>query len=108
MFCLISTAYCPDETTNLLRGNYDWPEAEAGMTQSLRCNYSGHGSGGECDVVELVNATRYCNEDGEWEEPDVSNCLSRVTEVLCDIRNVSINAAVTLATFSETAIHISL
>ena len=40
-------------------------------------------------MVELVNATRYCNEDGEWEEPDVTNCLSRVTEVLCIIRNVS-------------------
>lgn len=87
-YCVL-TAYCPEEATNILQGYYEWPETEAELTQTLKCNYNGVGSGGECDVVELVNATRYCNEDGEWEEPDVNNCLSRVTEMLCVIRNVS-------------------
>ena len=83
------TAYCPDETTKLLQGGYDWPETEAELIQSLKCMYGGLGSNGECDVVDLVNASRSCNEIGRWEEPDVSNCLSRVTMMLCNIRNVS-------------------
>lgn len=91
----ISTAYCPNEITHLLQGNYNWSETEAELMETFECMHGGLGSHGECDVVDLVNASRSCNELGRWEEPDVSNCLSQVTVMLCDIRNVSNGVAVT-------------
>ena len=102
---MISTAYCPDETTNQLQGIYGWPETEAEKMQTFKCTYGGLGSDGECDVEDLVNASRSCNEIGQWEEPDVSNCFSQVTVMLCDIRNVRNNATVT--THAHKHMHIS-
>ena len=55
--------------------------------QSLPCEYSGTMTEGGCDIIE-ANATRQCNEYGRWEEPDVSSCISEVTAMLCDIKNV--------------------
>ena len=85
---IIITAYCPAETTDLLRGNYTWSEKEAEITQTIPCEFNGTGSGGECDIVP-ANASRTCNDEGQWNAPDVSNCVSEVTAILCSIRNVS-------------------
>ena len=98
----MSTAYCPADTTKLLQGSYDWSETEAELIQSLQCMYGGLGSRGECDVIDFVNASRSCNEIGQWEKADVSNCLSRVTVMLCDIRNVSTVEAVFVSPFKPT------
>ena len=70
--------------------------------------YGGLGSNGECDVVELVNASRSCNDIGRWEEPDVSNCLSEVTVMLCDIRNVSNVVATIVSPHKPTHYHLHI
>ena len=54
---------------------------------SIPCTYMGEGDE-ECAIVP-ADASRLCNDIGKWEEPDVSNCLTEVTERLCNIRNVS-------------------
>ena len=55
--------------------------------ENIPCTYMGEGDE-ECAIVSAY-ASRLCNEIGKWEEPDVSNCLTEVTERLCNIRNVS-------------------
>ena len=82
-------AFCPDETTELLRGNYNWAEIEADMIQNLPCEYNINSTGvsGECDIMPAA-ALRRCNGIGQWEEPDVTECVSEVTATLCSIRNV--------------------
>ena len=55
--------------------------------QALPCEYGGTLNKGDCDIVD-ASATRLCNDYGKWEKPDVSKCISQVTEMLCDIRNV--------------------
>ena len=83
------TVSCPAETTALLKGTYNWSFIMADEVQNINCTYMGEGDR-ECEVV-AANAMRICNEIGKWEEPDVSNCLTRITETLCDIRNVREN-----------------
>ena len=83
------TVSCRAETTALLKGTYIWSSIMADETQNINCTYMGEGDT-ECEVVSAF-ATRVCNEIGKWEEPDVSNCLTRITETLCEIRNVREN-----------------
>ena len=78
---------CPAETTTLLRGTYNWSSIMADEEENIPCTYMGEGDE-ECAIVP-ANASRLCNEIRKWEEPDVSNCLTEVTERLCIIRNVS-------------------
>ena len=80
------TVSCPAETTALLKGTYNWSSIMAEEIQIIDCTYMGEGDR-ECEVVS-ANATRVCNDIGKWEEPDVSNCLTRITQTLCEIRNV--------------------
>ena len=80
-------AFCPDKSTDLLRGHYNWTEREAEVSQTLPCEYKGTVTEGGCDITE-ANATRLCNEYGRWEKPNVSRCISEVTAMLCNVRNV--------------------
>ena len=84
---IMPAAYCPDESTDLLRGHYNWTEREAELSQTLPCQYKGTVTEGGCDITE-ANATRLCNEYGRWEKPNVSRCISEVTAMLCNVRNV--------------------
>jgi hypothetical protein len=89
---VLCEAYCPDESTTLLQGHYEWTEREATAIQSFLCQYNGTLTEGGCDITE-ANATRRCSEYGRWEEPDVSNCISEATAMLCDIRNMEVTDA---------------
>lgn len=81
------TVSCPDETTDLLWGRYNWSSIMADEVENKSCTYMGEGDR-ECEIVS-ADVARVCNEIGKWEEPDVGNCLTRITRTLCDIRNVS-------------------
>ena len=92
LICLL-TAYCLDDSTDLLRGHYSWTEREATVMQTLPCEYKGTVTEGGCDITE-ANATRQCNEYGRWEKPNVSRCISEVTRTLCDVRNVRLSTLI--------------
>ena len=64
-----------------------WSEIEATVPQSLSCEFKGTSTEGGCVIVP-ANATRDCDEFGRWQAPDVSKCISEVTNRLCSIRNV--------------------
>ena len=83
-----NAAFCDEESTLSLNGNYIWPTTSAEITQYIDCMYGGIGAR-ECEIV-AANATRGCNEYGVWNESDTTNCYTEVTRMLCDIRNVSI------------------
>jgi hypothetical protein len=85
-------AYCPESTTDMLLGRYQWSEAEAETSQSRACQFNGTLTAGSCEVTR-ENVTRRCNEYGKWDPPDLSRCISEITATLCFLRNMDITTA---------------
>ena len=85
-----SEAYCPDETTSTVHGEYMWNTIAAEGTVTRTCMFGGVGTR-ECVILESTEFTRQCNNTGEWGEPDFSRCYPNATRRICDIRNVSID-----------------
>ena len=98
---LVLTAYCLDETTEQLKGHYTWSEIEATELQTQLCEFGGTVTEGGCDIIP-ANVNRQCNEFGRWEAPDVSNCISEVTNRLCSIREVRIELYVCSVSYAYT------
>ena len=65
----LAVRFCSyDMTKNILRGTYQWQEtAGGGMHQPLPCMYGDNG------VV-----VRNCTEEGIWEDPDLSQCITMI------------------------------
>jgi len=70
-----------EERLDSNRGEYVWPETEAGIPRNvtLPCTFGGF-------IALESNAVRFCNESlQEWEEPNLDTCF---TEVTADIQNI--------------------
>ena len=60
------------------RGEYAWPETEAG-TLTLPCTFGGF-------LASESTAVRFCNDSlQDWEDPNLGTCF---TEVTGDIQNI--------------------
>ena len=82
MIYTISTAFCPDDVSNITRGLYNWREVRAEVVTSFSCQYGGVSN-------PAATITRTCNERGLWMDPVIENCLTFATSVLRNISNVS-------------------
>ena len=72
----VENRFCSYDTTeDILRGTYQWQETAGGdMHQPLSCMYGDSGI-----------AVRNCTEEGIWEDPDLSQCIT----IFEDIASVS-------------------
>ena len=58
-------------TEDILRGTYHWQETVGGgMHQPLSCMYGDRGM-----------AVRNCTEEGIWEGPDLSQCITIIEDI---------------------------
>ena len=80
---LFSSGFCDIDTTidnSSLLGDYTWKETLAGTNQIQECEFGGG------------MALRLCNSESDWEEPDLSGCISRTTTIIQKIVDVSCSA----------------
>ena len=70
---------CPAEsTTSALYGDYDWPSIGGGSEYNQSCLY---GSNGGQDIAGGGFTRRLCNDAGNWEEPNFTDCQSSEFDV---------------------------
>ena len=77
--------FCDYDITQTDSGSYTWEEMEGNMEVSQTCAL---GAAMEVSMQEAV-ARRMCNVFGEWEDPNVENCLSIVSRQFQDLNTVS-------------------
>ena len=66
--------FCDYEVSITSRGNYTWPETTGGNEVELECQL-GPAVGVAPD--EAIGRRR-CNTSGEWEDPQLENCITMV------------------------------
>ena len=64
----------------MTHGVYRSNETEVGSVDSVRCRFGPQGS----------DATRRCRGHGEWQMINIEDCISEITFILQNIRNVRI------------------
>ena len=68
---------CDAEHVNTTFFEYFWPESMAGNVINLPCALG--------PAVEGGTAKRTCNESGEWDEPDFTDCLNGMVLLYVDV-----------------------
>ena len=71
---LSCTESCDSEVTATTRGSYTWPRTAADNEAELECQL-GPAAG---VAMEAAIGRRRCNTSGEWEDPQLENCITMV------------------------------
>ena len=77
--------FCDYDITQTDSGSYTWEETEGNMEVSQTCAL---GAAMEVSMQDAV-ARRMCNVFGEWEDPNIENCITIVSRQFQDLNTVS-------------------
>lgn len=84
-FCHADFGFCDYNITQSDSGSYAWEETEGNMEVSQTCALEDAAG----DSVQDAVARRMCNVFGEWEDPNIENCVSIVSHQFQDLNTVS-------------------
>ena len=85
LFCHADFGFCDYNITQSDSGSYTWEEMEGNMEVSQTCALEDAAG----DSVQDAVARRMCNVFGEWEDPNIENCVSIVSHQFQDLNTVS-------------------
>jgi len=88
----VDFGYCDYEITQTNTGSYTWNETE-GSNKVLQGCALGPAIG---IAVEDALAERDCNMFGEWERPDIDDCITIVTRQFLDLQESIITVSILL------------
>ena len=88
----VDFGYCDYAITQTNTGSYTWNETE-GSNQVLQGCALGPAIG---IAVEDALAERDCNMFGEWERPDIDDCITIVTRQFLDLQESIITVSILL------------